>query len=146
MSDESLDTYEFEVVGNITTQEFFLIIDVGLSGDTRIRIPLPKGTVERYDSKTEEWRPQGLLGKLNQISNKTEDGCPKCETGHLTERVNKVTKYTFMGCNKWPKCEYTAVGGKNPDTRQPQHVYDDFDDYDYYSDDDWMCDSFPENY
>jgi len=64
--------------------------------------------------------------------------CSDCE-GYLVERVNSLTKNTFIGCSEWPDCNFTERGGANPSpvkTYAPSYSdYDDaWDDGDGYSD------------
>jgi ssDNA-binding Zn-finger/Zn-ribbon topoisomerase 1 len=66
--------------------------------------------------------------KLKSIGEK----CPDCD-GYLVERVNSITKNTFIGCSEWPDCNYTKRGGENPAPVTSSYyegadLYDDFDD------------------
>lgn len=39
--------------------------------------------------------------------NVTTLDCPKCSTGKLVHRINKLTKERFLGCSNYPTCKYT---------------------------------------
>ncbi len=52
-----------------------------------------RGQIERM--KEQLWGSSALL--MNE--------CPKCKEGHLIVRKGKFGK--FMGCTKYPKCDYT---------------------------------------
>lgn len=44
----------------------------------------------------------------------TGEQCDTCTDGYLVERVNSITKNTFIGCSEWPDCNFTKRGGANP--------------------------------
>ena len=52
------------------------------------------GQIERM--KEQLWESNAML--MNE--------CPKCKEGHLIVRKGKYGK--FMGCTKYPKCDYTS--------------------------------------
>jgi len=33
--------------------------------------------------------------------------CPQCRA-ELVERTNRATGVSFLGCSRWPECEYTT--------------------------------------
>ena len=37
-----------------------------------------------------------------------KDSCPRCKSGKLVTKMNKVKKTTFVGCSEFPKCRFTA--------------------------------------
>jgi hypothetical protein len=57
-ADHPLYKYDFQLVGNTDKTEFSLIVDLGpvqRLGDKRIRIPLPKGFLEKLTDKGWEY-------------------------------------------------------------------------------------------
>jgi len=68
----------------------------------------------------------------------TGEKCEKCTEGYLVERVNSLTKNSFIGCSTWPDCAFTKRGGENP--TPPRVKTECFDVYDYDNDcPDNMC-------
>ena len=37
---------------------------------------------------------------------KEGDKCPKCKVGMVVERFNRQDETTFLGCNKYPRCNF----------------------------------------
>jgi ssDNA-binding Zn-finger/Zn-ribbon topoisomerase 1 len=64
--------------------------------------------------------------------------CTDCNVGYLVERVNSLTKNTFIGCSEFPDCKFSKTGGKRPAPARVtaysyEEEYDDYDD-DIYAD------------
>lgn len=45
--------------------------------------------------------------KIKVDSLNANDLCPKCKKGKMTEKTAKSSGKTFLGCNLFPKCDYT---------------------------------------
>lgn len=44
--------------------------------------------------------------KNTSNTNQNNKKCPQCSDGFLIKRVAKTSKKEFLGCNKWPTCNY----------------------------------------
>lgn len=71
-----------------------------------------------------------------------KDKCPDCQFGYQIERVNSKTGYTFIGCDKFPKCKFGKLGGSKPapvrKSYDPSDYLDSYDSYGEYGNyDDW---------
>ena len=63
----------------------------------------------------------------------TGEKCEKCKEGYLVERVNSLTKNSFIGCSTWPDCAFTERGGENPTPVKAFFCYEEeYEDYDGY--------------
>ena len=61
----------------------------------------------------------------------TGEKCEKCKEGYLVERVNSLSKNTFIGCSTWPECTFTKRGGENPTLVKAAYSYEEeMEDYD----------------
>ena len=139
--------YNFKVVGDHKTNEFFILIRLPIRecGLAQVRISLPKGIIQNYNEHLQKWEDRFEPKTLKLFSkpaimeddideDAVEDNrCPKCKQGSLVERTNRETNKTFIGCNEWPACDYTKAGGSNP---APSYKYDYDEEHEYYGDDD----------
>lgn len=44
----------------------------------------------------------------NTQEHKEHDSCPRCKSGKLMIKINKVKKTKFIGCSEFPKCRFTS--------------------------------------
>jgi len=89
----------------------------GRSG--RGKLPWKQAVGEFYDRFVKDLADAREDMQSYKIGIPTDELCPKCEKGHLLERISR--NGFFMGCDRYPDCDYTRdlspelpTDGENP--------------------------------